>query len=85
MIDEFRYNGSIIDCYDPFISEYKYKGKSFKGLKAFSAHGLSDYDFICITTAHTAVDYDLVAAAGVPVLDCKNVCKGIRSETVEVL
>ena len=28
-----------------------------------------------IATAHTKVDYAMVASCGVPVFDCKNVCK----------
>ena len=41
---------------------------------------------VIITTAHTKVDYAMVAACGVPVFDCKNVCKNIADrENIEVL
>jgi UDP-N-acetyl-D-glucosamine dehydrogenase len=34
VIDEFKKNGSIVDFYDPYVSQYKYKGKICKGIKA---------------------------------------------------
>ena len=39
-----------------------------------------------ITTAHTKVDYEMVANVGVPVFDCKNVTKNIENKAnIEVL
>ena len=44
------------------------------------------YDLVIITTAHTKVDYQMVAECGVPVFDCKNVTKHIQNrENIEVL
>lgn len=47
---------------------------------------IAQYDLVAITTAHTTVDYQMVANAGVPVFDCKNVMKNIKNrENIEVL
>ena len=41
---------------------------------------------MCITTAHTTVDYAMTVSCGVPVFDCKNVCKDLANrENIEVL
>ena len=41
---------------------------------------------VIITTAHSNVDYQMVANCGVPVFDCKNVMKNISNrENIEVL
>jgi len=55
-------------------------------LKEINTEILNSYDLVCITTGHTTVDYNMVANAGVPVFDCKNVTKNIENKTnIEVL
>ena len=45
-----------------------------------------DYDLAVVTTAHSCVDYELVAEAGIPVFDCKNVMKAVQNRgNIEVL
>ena len=44
------------------------------------------YDLAVVTTAHSCVDYKLVAEAGIPVFDCKNVMKAVQNRgNIEVL
>lgn len=86
VIEEFHKTGAQVDYYDPFIPEYREGGIRYEGLKEISPEILREYDLVTITTAHTTVDYDMVANAGVPVFDCKNVTKDIRNrENIEVL
>ena len=86
VIDEFHKTGANVDFYDPFIAKYKEKGQWFEGISAIDTDILNQYDLVCITTAHSNVDYDMVANAGVPVFDCKNVTKKIANkENIEVL
>ncbi len=86
VIEEFEKTGADIDYYDPFIPSYREHGKTMVGIEAINADILRQYDLVCITTAHTTVDYDMVANAGVPVFDCKNVTKNIANkENIEVL
>jgi UDP-N-acetyl-D-glucosamine dehydrogenase len=86
VIDEFRKCGASVDFYDPYSPEYRDKGQWHKGLEEISPWVVRGYDLVCITTAHTKVDYQMVADTGVPVFDCKNVTKNIRrGENVEVL
>ena len=75
-----------MDFYDPFVAKYRDKGQWFEGLKAITPEIIRNYDMAIITTAHTTVDYEMVASAGIPVFDCKNVTKNIENkENIEVL
>lgn len=86
VIEEFKKTGANVDFYDPFIAKYREKGQWFEGLKEINTEILKSYDLVCITTAHTTVDYNMVCSAGVPVFDCKNVTKNITNqENIEVL
>ena len=87
VIEEFHKTGAQVDFYDPFVPKYRNKeGAWFEGIPALTAEAVKQYDLVCITTAHTKVDYEMVASCGVPVFDCKNVCKNIADrENIEVL
>lgn len=86
VIEEFKKTGAAIEFYDPYIARYRHGGHWVEGLTAISPEILSRYDLIAITTAHSNVDYGMVAAAGVPVFDCKNVTAGFgNKENIEVL
>ncbi len=86
VIEEFKTTGAIVDFYDPFIPKYRENGEWYEGIPALTAEVVKGYDLVCITTAHTKVDYEMVTYCGVPVFDCKNVCKNIvNRENIEVL
>jgi len=86
VIEEFHKTGANVDFYDPFVAKYREKGQWFEGLKEIDTEILNGYDLVCITTGHTTVDYEMVANAGVPVFDCKNVTKNIANKAnIEVL
>ena len=86
VIEEFHKTGANVDFYDPYVAKYREKGQWFEGLTEIDTEILNSYDLVCITTSHTNVDYNMVANAGVPVFDCKNVTKNIENkENIEVL
>lgn len=86
VIEEFKKTGAQVDYYDPFVPKYRHEGQWNTGIPALTEEAVKQYDLVCITTAHTKVDYAMVAGCGVPVFDCKNVCKGIQNwENIEVL
>ncbi len=86
VIEEFEKTGAHVEYYDPFVPSYREYGKTMVGIKSIDPDILRQYDLVCITTAHTTVDYEMVANAGVPVFDCKNVTKNIANkENIEVL
>lgn len=86
VIEEFKKTGAIVDFYDPFIPKYRKNGEWNEGIPALTPEAVRGYDLVCITTAHTRVDYEMVTHCGIPVFDCKNVCKNIvNRENIEVL
>ena len=83
---EVRGTGANVDYYDPFVPKYRDGGVWYEGIPALTEEAVKGYDLVCIATAHTKVDYAMVAGCGVPVFDCKNVCKDIADrKNVEVL
>ena len=86
VIEEFHKTGANTDYYDPFVPKYRYEGQWHTGLTELTADVVKQYDLVVITTAHSNVDYAMVADCGVPVFDCKNVTKGLANrENIEVL
>ena len=86
VLAEFQRSGALVDYYDPFISRCRYKGQWYEGLSGITPEILREYDLIAVTTAHSCVDYTMVAEAGVPVFDCKNAMKAVQNrENIEVL
>ena len=86
VMEEFQRNGSLVDYHDPFVPACRYKGQQYQGVEKLDEETLRRYDLVVVTTAHSTVDYELVAGAGVPVFDCKNVMKAVQNrEYIEVL
>lgn len=86
VIEEFEKRGAEIQFFDPWIPEYRYKGKLYRGLKELDRAVLQAVDLVVITTAHTNVDYAMVQAQAKAVFDTKNVMKKLQNrENVEVL
>lgn len=86
VMEEFLKTGATVDFYDPYIPKFREHGAWYEGLNAISPEILQGYDLVTITTAHSNVDYEMVASCGVPVFDCKNVMKNIPNrENIEVL
>lgn len=86
VMEEFQRNGSLVDYYDPFIPECCYKGEDYQGLTVIDAETLQQYDLAVVTAAHSSVDYEMVANAGIPIFDCKNAMKAVSNrENIEVL
>lgn len=87
VIAEFKKTGALIDFYDPFIAKYHDEnGHWHEGLKQINPAVVGEYDLAVITAAHTNVDYKMVSEVGIPVFDCKNVCKNLTNKTnIEVL
>ena len=86
VIDELRKEEALVDFYDPWIAEYKEKGKLEKGLTEISPEIIASYDLVVNTTAHSNVDYEMIQKAAKAIFDTKNVMKNIsQRENIEVL
>ncbi len=86
VIEELEKEEAKVDYYDPFVVQYKAKGRIVKGLLELSPDIVREYDLVIITTAHTNVDYEMVQANAKAIFDTKNVMKKIEMrENIEVL
>jgi UDP-N-acetyl-D-glucosamine dehydrogenase len=86
VIEELEKTGAVVEYFDPWIPEYKYKGKTRSGLKSLTAKALEDADLVMITCAHSNVDYEFVQRHSKAIFDSKNVMKNVGNrENIEVL
>ena len=86
VIEVLKREMTNVEFYDPWISEYKYKGEKYQGLKDITPEVIASYDLVMITAAHTNVDYDMIQKNAVAIFDTKNVMKNIENrENIEVL
>ena len=86
VIEVLKREMADVEFYDPWISEYKYKGEKYQGLKDITPEVIASYDLVMITAAHTNVDYDMIQKNAVAIFDTKNVMKNIENrENIEVL
>jgi UDP-N-acetyl-D-glucosamine dehydrogenase len=86
VINELEKLGSLVDFYDPYISEYRDHGIIKKGLEELTAEAISGSDLVVITTAHTSVDYTFVQQHAKAIFDTKNAMKKVvERDNIELL
>ena len=71
VIEVLKREMANVEFYDPWISEYKYKGEKYQGLKDITPEVIASYDLVMITAAHTNVDYDMIQKNAVAIFDTK--------------
>lgn len=86
VIEELEKLGAQVEYYDPYVIEYKEHGTVKKGLEALDRKTVASSDLVVVTTAHTNVDYDMVADAAAMIFDTKNAMKNITNrQNIELL
>lgn len=86
VIEVLNREGADVDYYDPWVVSYKEQGQAVFGLKEITPEIVKSYDLVMVTTAHSNVDYQMVAENAIAVFDTKNVMKQISNrENIEVL
>lgn len=86
VIEVFRKYGSEVSYYDPYIPQYKYKGRVYKGLSEITEELLQEFDLVVVTAAHTKVDYDFVQRNSKMIFDTKNAMKSVSCrDNIELL
>ncbi len=86
VIDILKGMGAEIKYFDPYISEYKYKGKTYQGETELTKELIKSADLVLVTAAHTNVDYDFVQENAVFIFDTKNAMKAVKNrENIELL
>ena len=78
--------GARVTCCDPYVKSFKSKGGIVEVRNSVTAEEIEAADIVMVTTAHTKVDYELIAGHAKVVFDTKNVMKGIADRhNIEVL
>lgn len=86
VIEILEKQGAVVSYYDPWVAEYRYKGKTVQGLEELTKETLETHDLVMVTAAHSNVDYVLVQRHAKVIFDTKNVMKTIRNrENIEVM
>jgi len=84
VIKKLEEEGVTISYYDPYIAEFTSNGKEYKSLKELTIERIKEKDILVITTAHTAIDYNMVVKNAQIVFDTKNAVK-FNNDNVERL
>lgn len=86
VIEIFEKEGAIVEFYDPYIKEYKYKGKVKKGKEELTNDSIKEADLVVITTNHSKVDYDFIQQNAKFIFDTKNAMKNVKNRgNIELL
>ena len=81
VIEQLQKNLAEVSFYDPYIQEFKKGGERHRGLKKLDAAAIRKFDLVVVTTAHTTVDYELVAKNASFIFDTKNAMKHIQDRS----
>lgn len=86
VIEILEKEGAIVEFYDPWIKEYKYKGKIHKGLTELSKEKVSEEDLVMFTAAHSNYDYEMISKNAKVIFDTRNAMKNIKDrKNIELL
>lgn len=70
--------GSLTSYYDPYVEQITVEGRVLKS-KRINKQSLSAYDMVCIVTAHTNIDYQIIVKYAKLVFDTRNVLEEYKS------
>ena len=76
--DLLRKEGCLVDYYDPYVREYKYKGQKYQSMEKIGPDIVKEYDIVIVTAGHTTVDYEMVVENAKAVFDTKNAMKNVN-------
>jgi len=82
IIKKLEEEKAIVSYYDPYILEFTNNRKEYKSLGKLSEEEIKEKDIVIITTAHTAIDYKMVAKNAKAIFDTRNAIK-LNSENLE--
>ena len=87
VIDKLKSYGANVQFFDPYITEYKYKGKLYSdGLKELSDETIKNSDLIVVTTNHSKLDYERICKLSKRIFDTKNALGNIKNrDNIDVL
>lgn len=86
VMDLFIREGADTTFYDPFVPEYRHKGKTHTGAKELTDAMLKEADIVVICTAHSTFDCDRIQKLSQEVFDTRNAMKDVKDRSnIELL
>ena len=86
VIDHLIEQGAETTYYDPYIPEYKHKGKVHTGAKELTDEMLREADIVVICTAHECFDYERIQKLSKEIFDTRNAMKNVADRSnIELL
>ena len=86
VIELLQKEGAVVEFYDPYIPEYKYKGEIHKGLKEIDVQKIQEVDLVMFTAAHSKFDYEMIEKNAKAIFDTRNAMKNAKNrENIELL
>ena len=86
VIDELEAQLADVVYYDPHIAEYTENGVTKHGEPELTVELIESADLVIVTTAHSAVDYDMVQKHAQAIFDTKNAMKAVETrDNIELL
>ena len=86
VIDLLIKDGADTTYYDPYVPEYRHKGKVHTGAKELTDGMLREADIVIICTAHSCFDYDKIQKLSKEVFDTRNAMKDVKDRSnIELL
>lgn len=86
VIELLEEKGAEVTFYDPYISEYKYKGEIHKGANELTQEMIQSSDLVIVLSAHKRMDYDFVQQNAIAIFDTKNAMSEVKNrENIELL
>lgn len=86
LIELLNAEEATVDFYDPYIPEYRYKGKNHRGIEAIYPDVIKSYDLIVIATAHKSYDLEMLQQNAKAIFDTRNALKNITDRNnIELL
>jgi UDP-N-acetyl-D-glucosamine dehydrogenase len=85
VIEIFQKQGAEVYFYDPYISEYTFKGKKYRGVE-LTEDILDKSDLVVITTDHKKYDYSFIQENSKMIFDTRNAMKNLKGrQNIELL
>ncbi len=86
VIEILQQKGANVTYFDPYIPEYKHKGKIHKGATELTKEMLTSCDLAIVLSAHTTIDYNFIQQNAVAIFDTKNAMAKVENrDNIELL
>ncbi len=82
VIEHLEKNGANVQVNDPYIPEFKHKGKLYKSPDL--EKGLEEADIVIITTNHSCYDYEHIVEKAKILYDTRNATKDVKNNREKI-